>query len=71
MAQSNATALIAYGPMGKEIAAGAKNAGMAAVYHVNTHVEAADKLKEILQPEDTVLFKGSRGMAMEKIIELL
>lgn len=71
VAQSNATALIAYGPMGKEIAAGAKNAGMSAVYHVNTHAEAADKLKEILQPEDTVLFKGSRGMAMEKIIELL
>ena len=33
--------------------------------------EAAAKLRELLQPEDTILFKGSRGMKMETIIDLL
>ena len=33
--------------------------------------EAAAKLKEILRPGDTVLFKGSHGMQMDKIIGLL
>ncbi len=66
-----AAALVTLGEMGLEIAAGAKEAGLAEVYSCQSHAEAAKVLKEILQPEDTVLFKGSRGMAMEKIIELL
>ena len=33
--------------------------------------EAAATLKKILRPGDTVLFKGSHGMQMDKIIELL
>ena len=50
---------------------GSKDAGMAEAYCCESHEEAAAKLKEILQPGDTVLFKGSRGMQMEKIIELM
>ena len=57
--------------MGQEIANGARMAGMENVFHVESHQAAADKLHEMLQPEDTVLFKGSRGMQMEKIIELM
>lgn len=71
VANSGAVALIAYGKMGQEIANGAKMAGMENVFHVESHQAAADKLHEMLQPEDTVLFKGSRGMQMEKIIELM
>ena len=71
VAHSGAVALIAYGKMGQEIAHGAKMAGMENVFHVESHQAAADKLHEMLQPEDTVLFKGSRGMQMEKIIELM
>ena len=63
--------LITLGEMGREIAKGAKEAGLAAVYSYDTHEEAAAKLRELLQPEDTVLFKGSRGMKMETIIDLL
>ena len=44
---------------------------MEAVYTAASHEEAARILKDILQPGDAVLFKGSRGMKMEKIIELL
>ena len=71
VAKSGAAALIAYGTMGKEIANGAVEGGMKNVFHVASHQQAATKLKELLQPNDTVLFKGSRGMAMEKIIDLL
>ncbi|MGM9539914.1 UDP-N-acetylmuramoyl-tripeptide--D-alanyl-D-alanine ligase [Anaerovibrio sp.] len=63
--------LITLGEMGREIAGGAREAGLEAVYSFDTHEEAAAKLRELLQPEDTVLFKGSRGMKMETIIDLL
>jgi len=71
VAESGAVALVAFGPMGKEIANGAREAGMENVFHVDSHEAAAAKLKELLQPEDTVLFKGSRGMKMEAIIDLI
>ena len=65
------TALVTRGEMGEAIADGARGAGMEAVYTAASHEEAARILHEILQPGDAVLFKGSRGMKMEKIIELL
>lgn len=71
VANSGAFALIAFGDRGRDIAKGAQAAGMERVFHVDSHQAAADKLHELLQPEDTVLVKGSRGMQMEKIIELL
>ena len=71
LAASGAAALVTRGPLGEEIAAGAEAAGMKEVYRCASHEEAAAKLKEILRPGDTVLFKGSHGMQMDKIIELL
>ena len=71
VAESGAVALVAFGPMGREIANGAIEAGMENVFHVDSHEAAAAKLKELLEPEDTVLFKGSRGMKMEAIIDLI
>jgi UDP-N-acetylmuramoyl-tripeptide--D-alanyl-D-alanine ligase/murE/murF fusion protein len=44
---------------------------MTEVYRCASHEEAAATLKKILRPGDTVLFKGSHGMQMDKIIELL
>ena len=70
-ADAGVCGLVTLGEMGREIAKGAKEAGLAAVYSYDTHEEAAAKLRELLQPEDTVLFKGSRGMKMETIIDLL
>ncbi|WP_462332821.1 UDP-N-acetylmuramoyl-tripeptide--D-alanyl-D-alanine ligase [Schwartzia sp. (in: firmicutes)] len=64
-------ALVTRGEMGEEIANGAEKMGLKDVYRCRTHEEAADVLKKILQPGDTVLFKGSHGMQMDKIIELL
>ncbi|MBR5163204.1 MAG: UDP-N-acetylmuramoyl-tripeptide--D-alanyl-D-alanine ligase [Schwartzia sp.] len=71
LAKSGAAVLVTRGPLGEEIAAGAEAAGMTEVYRCTSHEEAAAKLKEILRPGDTVLFKGSHGMQMDKIIELL
>jgi len=36
-----------------------------------TSNEAGDYLKNILHPNDTILIKGSRGIAMERIMERL
>ena len=71
VAEHGFTALVTRGEMGEFIAKGAEDKGMTAVYRCKSHEEAADKLHELLQPGDTLLFKGSRGMAMEKIIDLL
>ncbi len=66
-----ADVLITRGSLGESIAAGAEAAGMQAVYRCASHEAAGEKLQELLQPGDTILFKGSRGMQMEKIIDLL
>ena len=70
-AEAGVACVITLGEMGHEIAAGAKEAGMKQVFACDTHREVAEQLKKLLEPGDTILFKGSRGMAMEKIIELI
>lgn len=41
------------------------------IYYFKTKDEAATKLRDILNPGDTLLVKGSRGMKMEEVIDLL
>lgn len=64
-------ALITLGERGKIIAKGAKSARLQNVAITSSHIDAANVLKSILQKGDTVLLKGSRGMAMEKILEFV
>ena len=71
LGKHNFSALITYGELAKHIANGAKTAGVAEVYTADSHQDAAQKLQEIMRPGDTILFKGSRGMQMEKIIDLV
>ncbi|MCR5440006.1 MAG: UDP-N-acetylmuramoyl-tripeptide--D-alanyl-D-alanine ligase [Selenomonas sp.] len=71
LAEHHFAAVITRGEMGNHIADGAEAGGIAPVYRCTSHEEAAQRLHEILQPDDTILFKGSRGMQMEKIIDLL
>lgn len=71
LAEIAADILLTRGEMGEYIAAGAEEKGMKNVYRCKSHEEAGKKLNELLQPGDTVLFKGSRGMQMEKIIDLV
>ena len=71
LAEHHFAAVITRGEMGNHIADGAEAGGVGTVYRCASHEEAAKRLHEILQPEDTILFKGSRGMQIEKIIDLL
>ena len=63
--------LITLGTLGKFIAEGARDAGLKNVYTLNTHEEAAKKILEIVKDGDTILFKASHAMRLEKIIELI
>ncbi len=71
LAEKRFAAVVTRGEMGERIAKGAEDGGIQEVYRCSSHEEAAGKLRQILQPGDTVLFKGSRGMQMEKIIDLI
>jgi UDP-N-acetylmuramoyl-tripeptide--D-alanyl-D-alanine ligase len=61
-------ALITMGEPASYIADAARKNGLDAVYTTEDHAGAADCLRHILRPGDTVLLKGSRGFAMEKIL---
>ncbi len=65
--------LITVGKLGNYIWQGAKIAGMssASIKKANNKKEAAAILSEIITEGDTILLKGSRGMEIEKIINLL
>ena len=63
--------LITLGDLGEFIAEGARAAGLKNVYTFNTHEDAAKKILELVHEGDTILFKASHVMHMEKIIELI
>ncbi len=68
IAAKNAQLLFVYGPNGVHTVEGAQSMGLNARCCA-THEEAAAALKAVARPGDTILFKGSRGMRMEKILE--
>ena len=68
-AAETADLLFAYGPLGDEMVRGAES--MTYAEHFTTHEELVSSLKEKLQPGDSLLIKGSRGMHMEKVLQLL
>ena len=63
--------LLTRGTLGEEIAKAAKEAGVKEVHICASHEEAGAILRRQLRPGDTVLFKGSHGMRMDKIIDSL
>lgn len=68
LADKKVDVLIALGDEARFMAKAAKVAGMNEVYTVTTHAEAAAVLRRIMRQGDTVLLKGSRDFAMEKIL---
>ena len=65
--------LIAVGDMAKWIAEEIldKNHSKKKIFIVKNNEEAISTLQEILEPMDTILVKGSRGMKMEEIVKYL
>ncbi|AZR73040.1 hypothetical protein BBF96_06290 [Anoxybacter fermentans] len=65
--------LLIKGDYSKIVAEGALKAGFNAdqVFIFENNKEMANQLLDMVQPGDTVLVKGSRGMAMEEIVKAL
>ncbi|MBR4291008.1 MAG: UDP-N-acetylmuramoyl-tripeptide--D-alanyl-D-alanine ligase [Oscillospiraceae bacterium] len=72
IAAENADVIYAYGPNSNRVASGAVTGGVNPVYarHFETHEEMASALKRLAKAGDVYLFKGSRGMHMEQVLEL-
>jgi len=65
--------LICVGPLGRFLAEGAVEAGFprAEVRTLDTPEHAANLLDSMLDAGDTVLFKASRGVGLERAVEQL
>ena len=63
--------VFAYGPNSKRILHGALTGGMTQVQAraFTDRDKLVDALKQVAKPGDVILFKGSRGMRMELILE--
>ena len=70
-AASAADALFAYGGNSAEYVRGAKDAGMGEARCFPTHEALTEALRGAVRPQDTLLVKGSRGMKMERVLQLL
>ncbi|MDE6471091.1 MAG: UDP-N-acetylmuramoyl-tripeptide--D-alanyl-D-alanine ligase, partial [Eubacterium sp.] len=60
--------LLTVGDMSKHINSSAKENGLENAFHFDSKEELADKLLDILQKGDAVIFKASRGMKLEDVI---
>lgn len=69
--EAGVSIIVTRGTLTQNTARKAREIGIPEVYECVNHEEAVAILKKVLQKDDTVLFKGSHGMHMEKIIELL
>ena len=72
-AQKGLSYLITVGPLAIPIAEGARAAGMDPnrIVHVNQPEEAAQAIKDRAAPKTWILVKASRGMRLERIIDVL
>jgi UDP-N-acetylmuramyl pentapeptide synthase len=66
----NIDVLVTVGQLAGYIAAAAIEHGASAVVACESHEAAKAALKRQLEPGDTILVKGSRGMKMEKVLEM-
>lgn len=70
LAQCHIDIVVTVGTLASHIAQSAKEHGLTMSIACHSHDEAQERLKKIIQPGDTILIKGSRGMKMENIITM-
>jgi len=72
IAAGKADMIFAYGPHSEHVIVGALTGGINAKLtgRFTSHEELVATLQRMAKPGDTLLFKGSRGMKMEKALEL-
>lgn len=70
-AQSGVNMLVLYGDNSLHMAGGAKKCGMKDVFHFDSRDELLSFLLGCLKEGDTVLFKGSHSMQLEKVVAKL
>ena len=73
VAENKIDVLITIGPLAKYIAQGALNSGLPShkIITFNDSEEAAKEIPNLLEKNDLVLIKGSRGVRTEKVIKAL
>ena len=69
LAAKNADLVLAYGPNGCYVVKGAASQGMTEAKCFETREEMADALSAVAREKDVILFKGSRGMRLELVLE--
>lgn len=68
-AASCADVLCAYGPNADDMVQGAQAAGLQHAFAFASHTDIVRYLKQHAKSGDSLLFKGSRGMKMEQVLE--
>ena len=64
--------VICIGDLAKEIYNGAnRNFNVNHLFHFETNEEVVKKVKELISEDTLIMVKGSRGMKLENIIEML
>ena len=71
LAVAAANLVLTYGEHSERIVTGAITGGMSAKFamHFEDQEDMASTLKRLAKPGDVILFKGSRGMRMEKVLK--
>jgi UDP-N-acetylmuramoyl-tripeptide--D-alanyl-D-alanine ligase len=70
-AEAGIDVVLAVGPLSAETAEGAREAGVKTVLHCADSEAAGAAAASLVEPGDTVLVKGSRGMQMERVVQQL
>lgn len=60
--------LLAYGEMAQYIVTAAKENGLNNAYHFDNKTKLSEKLLALIETGDTIVFKASRGMKLEDVI---
>lgn len=71
VARADIDILFCYGKEAKGIKRGAKLAGMKNIYHFEDKEELAKEILKTVNPGDCIIFKASRSIRLEEVIDIL